>query len=131
GENATKVQVPFLPSAKLGEVKVVPNPYRSDLDYTFEQGGWEGRSISWTEDRRVVWFIHLPSRATVRIFSLSGDIVATINHDDARRDGKNLPEGQEEWHLLSDSRRAIASGVYIFSVESELGTQIGKFVVIR
>ena len=131
GENATRVQLPFTASSKLGGVKVVPNPYRSDLDYTFEQGGWEGLSRLWIESKRVIWFIHLPSRAIVRIFSISGDLVATIEHDDVRRTGASLPEGQEEWHLLSDSGRAIASGVYVFTVESDAGTQTGKFVVIR
>ncbi len=131
GENATLVQLPFHPSSALGEVKVVPNPYRTDADYTHEQGGWEGLSRLWTEDRRVIWFTHLPSKAVVRIFSISGDIVATLHHDDAHRVSGNMPEGQEEWNLLSDSGRAIASGVYVFSVESDFGTQIGKFVVIR
>ncbi|HTK81521.1 MAG TPA: hypothetical protein VL633_04460 [Bacteroidota bacterium] len=131
GGNAKKIQLPFIPSERLGEVKVVPNPYRSDLDYTFEQGGWEGLGRLWTENERVIWFTHLPARAVVRIFSLSGDIVATIRHDDLSRSASNRPEGQEEWHLLSDGGRAIASGVYVFTVESELGTQIGKFVVIR
>jgi hypothetical protein len=131
GENATRVQLPFTASSKLGDVKVVPNPYRSDLDYTFEQGGWEGLSRLWLESQRVIWFIHLPSRATVRIFSISGDLVATIQHDDTKRASAGLPDGQEEWHLLSDSGRAIASGVYVFTVESDVGTQIGKFVVIR
>ncbi len=34
-------------------------------------------------------------------------------------------------NLISESNRAIASGVYLFTVESEFGKQVGKFVVIR
>lgn len=131
GQNSTLVQLPFTPSTRLGEVKVVPNPYRTDQNYTFEEGGWEGRGVFWTENERVVWFTHLPPKATIRVFSLTGDHVITIEHDDTRRGTPNRPEGQEEWDLLSESGRAIASGVYVFTVESEFGRQVGKFVIIR
>ena len=60
-----------------------------------------------------------------------GEIVATLSHDDNTRVAQSKPEGQEEWNLLSDSGRAIASGIYIFSVESEYGKQVGKFAIIR
>ena len=69
-------------------------------------------------------FIHLPPRCTIRVFTLAGDIVATLEHDDPVR-------GELSWNLLSESNRAIASGVYVFTVESDFGKQIGKFVVIR
>jgi hypothetical protein len=131
GENAEAVILPFMPSGEVGKAKVVPNPYRTDVDYTFESGGWEGLGKFWTENRRVIWFIHLPSKCTIRVFSLSGDIVATLNHDDALRTAPDTPVGQEEWNLLSESGRAIASGIYVFTVESDLGRQIGKFAVIR
>jgi hypothetical protein len=130
-ENAKLVQLPFLPSKIVGEVKVVPNPYRTDRDYTYAGGGWEGLGRDWNENKRVIWFIHLPPKATIHIFSIGGDIVSVIDHNDAVRTTPDLPVGQEEWNLLSSSGRAIASGVYIFTVESDFGTQIGKFVVIR
>ena len=50
--------------------------------------------------------------------------VATLDHDDPIR-------GELDWNLLSASNRALASGVYIFTVESDVGKQIGKFVLIR
>ncbi len=51
-------------------------------------------------------------------------MIATLYHDDPVR-------GEMDWNLISESNRAIASGVYIFTVDSDLGTQTGKFVVIR
>ena len=108
----------------LGKVLVVPNPYRVDKDYTFENGGWEGLTRDWDEGKRKVKFIHLPTRCTIRIFSLAGDIISTLQHEDSQK-------GELDWDLLSDSRRALASGVYVFTVESDLGRQIGKFVLIR
>jgi hypothetical protein len=131
GDNEQLVILPFEPSSKLGQVKVVPNPYRSDADYTYENGGYEGLGREWIESRRVIWFIHLPRTCAIRIFSLAGDLVASIGHDDQVRIANNQPVGQEEWHLLSESGRAIASGIYVYAVESEFGRQVGKFVVIR
>jgi hypothetical protein len=32
---------------------------------------------------------------------------------------------------LTASGRAVASGVYVYTVESDYGRQIGKFVIIR
>jgi hypothetical protein len=119
-----RAKITFSVGETLGEVKVVPNPYRADANYSYENGGYEGRANSWTENKRLLKFIHLPANCTIKIFSLAGDIIATIPHDNPR-------VGEEDWNLLSESGRTIASGIYIFTIESELGTQIGKFVVIR
>lgn len=119
-----RVKMTFSPSKEVGRVLVVPNPYRADQNYTTEFGGYEGRERSWREEKRLLKFIHLPAICTIRIFTLAGDVVATLHHDDPIR-------GEIEWNLLSDGNRAIASGVYIFTVESVLGTQIGKLVIIR
>jgi len=119
-----KVKLTFAPSNELNKVSVVPNPYRVDQSYTFESGGWEGRQRSWTENKRLIKFIHLPPKCTIRVYSLAGDIVATVHHDDPVR-------GEVEWNLISESGRVIASGLYVYSVDSEYGTQIGKFVIIK
>jgi hypothetical protein len=117
-------------------VLVVPNPYRVDREYTSENGGWEGRGINWDESKRMIRFIHLPKKCTIRIFTLAGDQVAEAQYnssDLASQVGDPQVEqtGQYDFPLLSESNRALASGIYIFTVESSLGTQIGKFVIIR
>ncbi len=119
-----RVNLPFAVSSEPNKVLVVPNPYRVDENYTYEGGGWEGRGKTWNENKRLLKFIHLPPKCTIRIYSLVGDIIATLLHD-------NPVRGELDWNLLSESNRAIASGVYVFSVESEYGMQIGKFAVIR
>ena len=128
--NATRVDLPFATSQKVGQVTVVPNPYRTDANYTLESGGWEGRSISWNEGKRVIKFIYLPQECTIRIFTLVGELVATIEHRPGMP-GYDPDRGEEDWHLFSQSNRAIASGVYLFTVESDLGRQVGKFVIIK
>jgi hypothetical protein len=49
-------------------------------------------------------------------------------------DGLSVPNnagGDEWWDLLSENRQLVASGIYIFHVRSEVGEQVGKFVVVR
>jgi len=129
-DNAVDVRLAFGPSKRPGEAKVVPNPYRGDFHYT-DGNGFEGAELTWGDTKRVIWFIDLPDRATIRIFTLAGEVITTIQHDDAARSATGRGIGQEEWNLFSESGRPIASGIYIFSVESKYGTQVGKFVVIR
>lgn len=129
-DNAQQIHVAFGPSARLGEVRVVPNPYLGDAHYT-DGNGFEGDERTWSEDRRVIWFTHLPERATIRIYTISGDIVTTMEHDDARRTSSGQPVGQEEFRLFSGNGEALSSGLYVFTVESRLGTQTGKFAIIK
>jgi hypothetical protein len=127
--NATRIDLPFSVSKELGKVSVVPNPYRTDQDYTLESGGYEGLFSLWDENKRLVKFINLPEVCTIRIFSLGGDLVRTIEHDG--RSVMGISRGDVNVPLVSESNRALASGVYIFTVESEFGVQTGKFVIIR
>jgi hypothetical protein len=111
--------------SQLGKVAVVPNPYRGDVDYTAGIE-WEGPPEIWTEDKRRIQFINLPGKCTIRIYSLAGDLIKTIAHDDESR-------GWENWNLISRVNQAISSGIYIFSVEDHNtgDMQLGKFVVIK
>ena len=148
-QNYIKIDVPFDVSRdKNGKVAVVPNPYRVDQDYTYENGGWEGQAVKWDEQKRRVKFIYLPAGEWVlRIFTLTGELVSTIQNTTTSgyiNSGEPNPDydrtykedrGEIEWNLVSENRRALASGVYVFTVESLNpnigGTQIGKFVLIR
>ncbi len=127
-ENLLRVDLAFSASDKLDEVIVVPNPYRVDQDYTFENGGWEGRGRDWDETKRLIKFIHLPRKCTIRVFSLTGDQITTLEYE---APAGQPDKGELEWNLLSSSNRALASGIYVYTVESQYGRQVGKFVLIR
>lgn len=109
--------------AEMTEVLVVPNPYRLTEDY-FGMG-WE--TGTGDTDRRID-FIQIPAKCKIRIFSLAGDLVAIIEHD---YPAKSATKHQESWNLISRNIQMIASGIYLFSVETESGKKfVGKFVVI-
>jgi hypothetical protein len=43
------------------------------------------------------------------------------------RDGS----GQARWNLISRNGQDVESGIYLFTVDSSAGHQVGRFVVIR
>lgn len=102
-------------------VKVVPNPY-------IVRNEWERH-----RDFRKLKFINLPDHCTIRIYNLAGDLVRTIEHRATRPDLGSLPNqfgGDEDWDLLNESEQKPAPGVYIFHVESDVGSQVGKFMLV-
>ncbi|MEO0094421.1 MAG: hypothetical protein ABIL15_00130 [candidate division WOR-3 bacterium] len=100
-------------------VKVVPNPY-------IVHNEWQQSSLI-----RRLKFINLPSECTVRIFTINGDLVKTIIHKSTIGSVQGDAGGDEWWDLLTENRQLVASGVYVFHVDSKVGQQVGKFVVIR
>lgn len=66
--------------------------------------------------------------STVRIYTISGDLVQTLRHDGSSG------HGTLAWDLISRNGQSITSGVYLFVVDPEdsaFPRSIGKFVVIR
>lgn len=63
-------------------------------------------------------FINLPDRAKIKIFTLTGELVDTIYYENT--------EGITTWNIKN-----LASGVYIYVIESLQDKIKGKFVVIR
>ena len=106
-------------------VKVVPNPY---LIHNEWQQSFSNRRLK---------FINLPSECTIRVFNLNGELVKTIKHhhtlsvESGEEEIVGSAGGDEWWDLLSENRQLVASGVYIYHIESDVGEQVGKLVIIR
>jgi len=104
---------------KLGKITVVPNPYvggaswdliPSDIDPTGTKIGFFG----------------LPKcKSTLRIFSLSGDLIREIPHDGSTGNGTIY------WNMVTRNGQDVVGGVYLYSVDSDWGTYVGKFIIIR
>jgi hypothetical protein len=107
--------------SSLAKIKVVPNPY-------IVANGWEPPNpYSDGRGERELHFTHLPSVCTIRIFNVSGQLVATLNHNTS-----NLSDGTEIWNMLSKDQLDISYGVYVYYVDAgKLGTKVGKFAVIK
>jgi hypothetical protein len=113
-------------------VYVVPNPYKghAQWDLVPREEDPSGTKITFQNLPRV--------KGTVHIFSLAGDLVRDIPFDGRApsdlqygKDPVAEPTGSVSWNLISRNGQRIVSGVYLFSVDTELGREIGKFVIIR
>ena len=98
------------PTADLERVGVVPNPFRE--------------KEAWDRGQNELHFINLPPRATIKIYTIAGDLVARLEHVDPVRDFAR-------WDLKNQNGRDVASGIYMYRVESGTFTFQDRFVVIR
>ena len=102
-----------------GKVWVVPNPFKADAP-------WEREPVPGDPFTRHVDFFGLPrAQSRIRIYTLAGDLVQTIDHDGTHGDG------EAPWNLISRNGQDIESGVYLFTVQWPGGHQVGRFVIIR
>lgn len=129
---------PAAPQGKDLEIGVYPNPYRLEA-------AWDGSNA---RSRKMV-FYNLPSRCTIRIYTLAGDPVALLQHDQSRSyNGSEvqwyadyadyalqtrMAGGEHVWDLLSESKQAVQAGIYLFQVEDRDSDRSfsGRFVVLR
>ncbi len=96
---------------RLAQINVFPNPYFGHSDA--EGGHFE----------QIVTFNNLPEKCTIRIFSLSGQLVRTLVHEN------RTPF--ERWDLQNEERLPVASGMFIVHIETAFGEKILKLGVIN
>jgi len=75
-----------------------------------------------------VTFYNVSDTCVVSIYTLDGDLVKRLHHS-------YPPESSEatvvRWDLITRNTQAVKTGIYIWSVESRFGTDVGKLVVIK
>ena len=98
---------------------VVPNPYVGSASFEPARFASSGRG-----DRRLE-FRNIPVNATVRIYTVRGDLVRTL-----RQDGSS--SGTVAWDLRTKDNLDAAPGLYLFHVEAPGAEKhVGKFAVIK
>lgn len=99
------------PTTDLEQVRVVPNPYRG--------------SEAWDQPgQNELHFINLPHQATIKIFTVAGDLVRTLQHSDPVRDF-------ERWDLKNEKQQDVTSGIYIYRIDAANYQFRNRFIVIR
>jgi hypothetical protein len=92
-----------------------------------------------------IMFYNLPERAQIRVYTLSGDIVADFEHDsqtykgdirwfnDLSASNRKFSGGEHAWDILSQSRQNLATGLYLFTVKDLKSGKIqrGKLAIIK
>jgi hypothetical protein len=108
-------------SSLMDNIYVVPNPYvgLSEIEPT-------NRLPGATRGERRIYFEHLPSRCTIRIFTINGDLVQTIEHE------SGMDNAREFWNLLNRDGFSVSYGVYIAHIDAPgIGEKTLKFALIK
>ncbi|HUU29791.1 MAG TPA: hypothetical protein VM123_18470 [archaeon] len=110
---------------RLNKVKVVPNPYIASS--LFDSG----------PNKRSIMFTNLPLRATIRIYTVSGNLVNVLHHGPGEEGSLggtgDRNSGQYSFDLSTRFGDQMASGIYYFHVrDDETGeVTLGKFSIIQ
>ena len=109
----------------LDGVFVVPNPYITGGEANGgNPAGWDLVPSDKDPTGTRIAFAGLPDReCKIKIFTLSGVLVRTINHD-----GRS---GTAFWDLISRNGQDVVSGVYLYAIEAGNEHKIGRFVIIK
>ncbi|NJD22852.1 MAG: hypothetical protein FIA82_09330 [Melioribacter sp.] len=96
----------------LNKIRVVPDPY-------IVSNIWETNQFG-----KKLMFNHLPNECRISIFTVAGDHIADIDHNDNK--------GYEYWDMRTYNSQYIAYGLYVYVVTIPNGQQkVGKFLVIK
>lgn len=109
-----------LAKTEMSKIAVVPNPYIS-------ANAWEKRNLNQTgRGERRIDFIHLPTMCTIRIYTITGALIKTLEKTTGTSDGT------VSWNLVSEDGMDIAYGLYVYHVDAPgVGEHIGKFAIIK
>ena len=94
------------------EIRVVPNPF-------YAHASWDS-----SPTEKHVQFINLPASCTIRVFTLSGNLVSAVQHSNG--------SGSENFNLRNRFGEPLASGIYYWVVTDSHGEKdTGKFIVVQ
>ena len=96
----------------LNRIRVVPDPYIVSNEWETSQFG------------KKLMFNHLPNECKISIFTVSGDHIVDLHHDDGK--------GFMFWDMRTRNDQFIAYGLYVYVVSIPNGqNKVGKFLVIK
>jgi hypothetical protein len=113
---AQVVNSALAPRGDLSRVGVRPNPYKRTALF-------DNRSQVY--DHRVM-FYNLPPYAKITILDVSGQIIDVINFTSG-----DPSKGSVFWDMFSKDGLEVASGLYIYVVESPTMSHVGQFAILR
>lgn len=100
---------------EMNKIKAVPNPY-----YGFS-------TLDRSSSDKFVTFTHLPLNCAIKIYTLNGDLIKTINKTGT---GDPTFNSTIEWNLQNEDRVPVASGIYVALVDApNIGTKILKLAI--
>jgi hypothetical protein len=107
GVNAAQAQF------DMKKIHTLPDPYF----------GRYAAKVEASPGQSVIEFVNLPDKCTIRIYTLAGDLVQTMEHEGFT--------GTERWNLQSRDQREVASGIYLYHVDSPYGERLGRMAIMK
>ncbi|MBP3191210.1 hypothetical protein [Natronogracilivirga saccharolytica] len=105
----------------LERIRVVPNPYIATNPYE------PAPTMARPDQVRELHFTRLPVPGTIRIFTVSGELVQTIELTES-----NTFNGTYKWDMLTKDNLELAYGVYVYHIEVPgIGEHVSRFAVIK
>ena len=104
------------PRGDLSKISVKPNPYKRTALF-------DNRSQVYSHN---LVFYNLPPQCKITILDVSGQVVDVINFV-----SNNPANGSVFWDMFSKDGIEVASGVYIYVVESPTMRHVGQFAILR
>jgi len=100
---------------EMEKIKVVPNPY-----YGFS-------TLDRSSVDKYVTFTHLPLNCAIKIYTLNGDLIKTINKTGT---GDPTFNSTIEWNLQNQDKVPVSSGIYVVLIDApNIGTKILKLAI--
>jgi hypothetical protein len=105
------------PRGVVSEVKVRPNPYKKAALHDNRANVYDHKLL----------FYNLPPQCKITIVDVSGQIIDVIDFSSS-----DANKGSAFWDMFSKDGMEVASGLYLYIVESPTGDQkIGQFSILR
>ncbi len=104
------------PKGDVSKVTVKPNPYKRAALFDNRSQVYEHKIV----------FSNLPPLAKITILDVSGQVIDVINF--SSNDPSN---GSVFWDMFSKDGIEVASGVYIYVVETPTSSTLGHFAILR
>lgn len=104
---------------QLDKIMVVPNPY-----FISHEG------VKSPYDSKI-YFTKLPKRCTIEIYTVAGDLVTKLEHDEYNNSGDITRNSVHVWDLLSSNRQRVQSQAFLAVISTPNGAQtIKEFSVV-
>ncbi len=102
----------------MDKIRIVPNPYY--ITHQAQASPYDGK----------IYFTRLPKRATINIYTVTGDLVRTIEHDEFTSPEPDKATA-EIWDLLTKNRQRVQSQTFVAVITTPDGAQtVQKFSVV-
>jgi hypothetical protein len=106
----------------LDQIRVVPNPYV--VTHAGELDTDNSQLVI-----RDIRFTHLPPNCTIDIYTIAGDHIRTLRHD-------NPTFGEVHWDMLTKETLDVSYGIYIYVVKAKDSKgkeikKVGKLAIVK